>query len=100
MPRRAFFTVATLLALLHLYIGLRLVPAMALGAGGVAVAILLLAASVLLVPAGLFGSSLKHLRWSEQIIWAGLLAMGFFSSLLVLTVLRDAALLIMGKSVV
>ena len=94
MPRRAFLTVVTLLALLHLYIGFRLIPAMALGTAGAVVGVLLLAASNLLMPAGLFGSSLKRFRWSEQLTWAGLLAMGFFSSLLVLTVLRDAALLI------
>ena len=96
MPRRAFFTVATLLALLHLYIGLRLIPSMALGTGGMVVGVVLLVASVLLVPTGLFASSLKRFRWAEQLTWAGLLAMGFFSSLLVLTVLRDAALLIIA----
>jgi predicted MPP superfamily phosphohydrolase len=96
MPRRAFLTVVTLLALLHTYIGLRLIPAMELGTAGVVVGILLLSVSTLLMPAGLFGSSLKRFRWSEQLTWAGLLAMGFFSSLLVLTVLRDVVLLILS----
>jgi predicted MPP superfamily phosphohydrolase len=93
MPRRALFTVVTLAALLHLYIGMRLLPAMSLGAAGTAVAVLLLAVSTLLVPTGLFATRLKRARWAEHLTWAGLLAMGFFSSLLVLTVLRDAALL-------
>ncbi|MDB5937102.1 MAG: serine/threonine protein phosphatase [Massilia sp.] len=96
MPRRALLTVATLLALLHLYIGLRLVPAMALATAGAAAGIVLLAASALLVLTGLFSSSLKRSRWSEQLTWAGLLSMGFFSSLLVLTLLRDAALLVVA----
>jgi predicted MPP superfamily phosphohydrolase len=96
MRRRTFFTVAALLALLHIYIGLRLVPAMAPGAGGADVSIVLLAASWLLVPAGLFASRLERLRWAEQLAWAGLLAMGLFSSLLVLTVLRDAMLLLVA----
>ncbi|MDL2357736.1 MAG: metallophosphoesterase, partial [Pseudomonadota bacterium] len=96
MPRRALLIVATLCALLHLYIGLRLIPAMALGGTGAALAIGLLAASALLVPAGLSTASLKRLRWAEQLTWAALLAMGLFSSLLVLTVLRDGALLIMA----
>jgi predicted MPP superfamily phosphohydrolase len=96
MPRRSLLTVVALLALLHLYIGFRLIPAMALGPAGVAVAILLLAASILLVPTGLFASALKRRRFAEQLTWAGLLAMGFFSSLLVLTVLRDAALFAMA----
>jgi predicted MPP superfamily phosphohydrolase len=86
----------TLLALLHTYIGLRLIPAMALGTAGTVVGILLLLVSTLLMPAGLFGSSLKRFRWSEPLTWAGLLAMGFFSSLLVLTVLRDVALLVLS----
>jgi predicted MPP superfamily phosphohydrolase len=94
MPRRALLTVATLLALLHLYIGLRLVPAMALAAAGVATAIVLLAASALLGLTGVFSSTLKRSRWSEELTWAGLISMGFFSSLLVLTLLRDAVLLV------
>ncbi|MET0858435.1 MAG: metallophosphoesterase [Telluria sp.] len=94
MPRRALLTVATLLALLHLYIGLRLIPPMGLGTPGLSAAIVLLAASALLVLTGLFSSALKRARFSEQLTWAGLLSMGFFSSLLVLTVLRDVALLV------
>jgi predicted MPP superfamily phosphohydrolase len=95
MPRRAFLTVALLLALLHLYIGWRLIPAMHLAAGGAILGIALLAALALLVATGLYASGLKRFRWAEQLTWAGLLAMGFFSSLLVLTVLRDLALLVM-----
>ncbi|MES2759786.1 MAG: metallophosphoesterase [Pseudomonadota bacterium] len=93
MPRRALLTVATLLALLHLYIGLRLLPAMRLETAGLCAGIALLAASALLVLTGLFSSALTRFRWSEQLTWAGLLSMGYFSSLLVLTVLRDAGLL-------
>jgi predicted MPP superfamily phosphohydrolase len=96
MPRRALLTVVFLAALLHLYIGMRLVPAMSLGGAGIAVAIFLLAVSTLLVPTGLFASSLKRARWTEHLTWAGLLSMGLFSSLLVLTVLRDVALLVMA----
>jgi predicted MPP superfamily phosphohydrolase len=95
-PRRVIFTVVTLLALLHFYIGIRLLPAMELDTVGVAAGIALLAASTLLMPAGLLASSLRRLRWSDQLAWAGLLAMGFFSSLLVLTVLRDIALLLLA----
>jgi hypothetical protein len=35
------------------------------------------------------------MRWGVQLSWAALLAMGFFSSLLVLTLLRDVALLLL-----
>ena len=45
MPRRALLTVVTLLALLHTYIGFRLIPAMALPAAGIVVGILLLSVS-------------------------------------------------------
>ena len=45
--------------------------------------------STLLMPAGLLASRLKRWKRADQLAWAGLLAMGFFSSLLVLTVLRD-----------
>jgi predicted MPP superfamily phosphohydrolase len=96
MPRRSLLTVVALLALLHLYIGFRLIPAMVLGPAGLVLGILLLVASTLLVPTGLFASALKRVRFAEQLTWAGLLAMGFFSSLLVLTVLRDAVLLAMA----
>ncbi len=93
-PRRVVVTVLTLLALLHLYIGLRLIPALNMGPAGVAIGALLLVVSTMLLPAGLIGARLKQSRWRERLTWLGLLAMGFFSSLLVLTVLRDLALLI------
>ena len=56
MPRRALLTVVTLLALLHTYIGFRLIPAMALGPQASLSAFVLLV-STLLMPAGLFGSA-------------------------------------------
>ncbi len=93
-PRRVVITILTLLVLLHAYIGMRLVPAMALPPAGVALAVLLLAVSTLLLPVGLMTSRLKGMRWEHQITWAALLAMGFFSSLLVLTVGRDIMLLV------
>ncbi|WLI90947.1 metallophosphoesterase [Massilia sp. R2A-15] len=96
MPRRSFLTVAVLLALLHAYIGWRLIPAMALGAAGQGAGIAMLIASTLLVPTGLFASRLKRGPWGERLTWAGLLAMGLFSSLLVLTVLRDAVMLVLA----
>jgi uncharacterized protein len=95
-PRRAIFTVVTLFALLHVYIGMRLIPAMGLGAWGIVAGALLLGISTFLMPVGLLASNLKRRRWSDQLAWAGLLACGFFSSLLVLTVLRDVALLLLA----
>jgi predicted MPP superfamily phosphohydrolase len=93
-PRRraSFAQIALgLVALLHLYIGARLLPAFpspwpAVGAG----ALLLLFLLVLNAMAPLFGR--RHAP--GFLTWAGLTGMGFFSSLLVLTLLRDAVLLV------
>jgi predicted MPP superfamily phosphohydrolase len=86
----------TLLILLHLFIGVSLLPPMQPGAGGIALGVLLLAASAVLVPIGLRAPSLRRHRWSEPLTWAALIAMGYFSSLLVLTVLRDVVLVAIG----
>ena len=95
-PRRAIIVVLSLLALLHLYIGWRLLPPLDLHSAGTAAGVLLLVMSTLLLPAGLLSSRFKRWRGADQLAWAGLLAMGFFSSLLVLTVLRDVALLVLA----
>jgi predicted MPP superfamily phosphohydrolase len=93
--RRSSVSVLAILVLLHLYIGLRLLPAMDVGIVGAVLGIVLLAASAGLVRIGLVAPSLRRTRWSEPLAWAGLLAMGLFSSLLVLTLVRDVALLVM-----
>lgn len=86
--RRFVLVVLGLLGLLHLYIGLRILPALpwsplAQGAGA-----LLLLLSCGLIPAGLTARS----RATDHLSWAGLLLMGLFSSLLVFTFLRDIVL--------
>lgn len=97
MPaRRVVFTVLGLLALLHFYIGMRLMPPLDLNAAGTAAGIFLLALSTLLLPAGLLASRFRQWRHADQLAWTGLLAMGFFSSLLVLTVLRDVVLMVLS----
>ena len=94
--RRSIFSVLTILVLVHLYIGVRLLPAMPIGLTGMLLGVLLLALSTGLVRIGLVAPSLRRSRWSEQLSWAGLLAMGYFSSLFVLTLLRDVVLLVMA----
>jgi predicted MPP superfamily phosphohydrolase len=94
--RRSFVSVLAILILLHLYIGLRLLPAMDAGLAGMAAGTLLLCASSVLVRIGLVAPSLRRSRWSGALAWAGLLSMGFFSSLLVLTVARDVLLLVLA----
>lgn len=94
MPRSAFYKLVALAALLHVYIGFRLLPPMALGSAGLTIGVLLLLASSMLVPTGLMASSLRRSHWSAALTWASLLSMGLFSSLLLLTFLRDIVLLI------
>jgi predicted MPP superfamily phosphohydrolase len=92
--RRNLVVVLSLLVLLHVYIGLRLMPDLGLGLPGMLVGAAFLVLSTVLVPVGLLSSSLRRRRWSELLAWFGLLAMGLFSSLLVSTFLRDLLLLV------
>ena len=98
-PRRipTSFPLATVLALslaLHLYIGARLVPALPSPAAAAVLALFLLASAVL-VPLGLLARRMLRLPQpaADRLTWAGMLCMGLFSSLLVLTFLRDLLLL-------
>ena len=74
-------------ALLHLYVGWRLLPALGPVAQGLL--LLVLVASTLLVPLGLLAR--RHVRGpaADRLALVGLLFMGLFSSLFVLTVLRE-----------
>jgi predicted MPP superfamily phosphohydrolase len=80
-------------ALLHLYIGIRLVPALPGSLAGPVLALVLLA-SAALTPLGLVARRLLPPPAADRLTWAGMLAMGLFSSLLVATVLRDVVLLV------
>jgi predicted MPP superfamily phosphohydrolase len=97
--RRFALTVLPLLAGLHGYIGWRLLPALPIGRPGLVLSVLLLAASTLLIPLGmLVRFVVARPALADRISWAGSLSMGLFSSVLVLTVLRDLLLLIAGVS--
>jgi len=97
MPPLRFILIATsLIGLLHAYIGLRLLPALDAGDAGMGIGILLLAAGTLLIPFGLLARALQgrmNQGLATSLTWAGLIAGGFASSLLVLTVIRDLLLL-------
>jgi hypothetical protein len=82
--RRLFRPVWIILALLT-YVGCRLLGPLALGPAGTATAAALLLAAGILVP--------RSIRRSGLLAWVGLTAMGFFSTLLVTTLLRDVFLL-------
>lgn len=100
-PRSPFATPMSLhllSALLHVYVGSRLLPSVAAWPA-VAVALTLgLVASSLLLPVALTArraaasGRLSPAR-AEQLAWVGLVAMGLFSSLIVGTLLRDLTLL-------
>ncbi|MEB2660508.1 metallophosphoesterase, partial [Bordetella parapertussis] len=95
LRRSAFFIrFLTLGALAHVYVGARLIPDAGLPAAGVAAAILALCASCVLIPLGMASHASGRQPWGDRLAAVGLVAMGYFSSLFVLTVLRDAALLL------
>ncbi|MBC7620094.1 MAG: metallophosphoesterase [Candidatus Saccharibacteria bacterium] len=79
--------------LLHALIAWRLLPDIST-APAIALASVLLACA-LLVPQGLRGRRAAHSTLGTALTWLGLLCMGLFSSLLVLTVLRDVMLLVL-----
>jgi len=83
-------------ALLHLYIGVRIVPALAVPWAAVAFAALLVLSAISL-PFGLWARRIRSQPLSDRVAWLGLLCLGLFSSLFVLTLLRDVlGLLVAG----
>lgn len=90
----AFWIFITLLAALHFYIGGSIIPDLPVGELAKAGTVLFLVACCLLLPFGLLPIKIDNKRLAELLTWAGLLVMGFESSLLVLTVIRDIALLL------
>ena len=78
---------------LHLYVVVRIVPSLPGPVSSWLLGLLLLA-SALLAPLGLLSRRFATPPLADRLAWAGLLAMGLFSSLLVMTVLRDAVLLL------
>ncbi|MDR7307562.1 metallophosphoesterase [Rhodoferax saidenbachensis] len=87
----AFAPVTLISLLFHGLIAWRLLPDLPSGAAPLLGGVLLV--SALLVPRGLMGRGAKRGPWSTAMVWIGLLCMGLFSSLLVLTLLRDVLLL-------
>ncbi|GGP24642.1 metallophosphoesterase [Silvimonas amylolytica] len=93
MRRRLLFA-SSVVALLHIYIGLRLLPALPFGPAVITAGVVWLVLSTLLLPLGLIARGISSQPLSDRLAWVGLLAMGLFSSLFVLTLLREPVLLI------
>ncbi len=88
--RRFLWRALPLLALLHVFLALSLLPWLPAVAQGIGAAALLL--SLLLIPAGL-SSRLHAGRAWDLLAWLGFFDLGLFSSTLVLTLLRDLLML-------
>jgi predicted MPP superfamily phosphohydrolase len=96
--RRFVLTVIPVLAGLHTYIGWRLLPALPIGTPGIAVGVALLGLSTLLIPLSMLTRFLvARPALADRISWAGSLTMGLFSSVLVLTLLRELLLPMAGS---
>lgn len=83
--------------LLHAWVGWRIAPALAGFAAfpqGGALFWALLVASALLMPMGLVARRFAGGALASALTWLGLISMGLFSTLMVLTLLRDAALVV------
>ena len=94
-PARPFANILVILLLLHVYIGWRLLPAMAIGTPGELLGSGLLVISAGLIPLGLMARFVSiRQKLADQLAWGGFILMGLFSSLLVLTLLREVLLLV------
>jgi predicted MPP superfamily phosphohydrolase len=82
---------SALTALLHVYIALRLLPALAVLTPAWPLALLALAVSAFTIPLPFLARS-GGKSPGTALNWIGLISMGWFSSMFVLTLVRDAAL--------
>ena len=81
-----------LLALLNLFIGWRIAPHLP-GPWASGLFVLVLLAIAVLIPAAFLGRRAADRQVADRWSWAGMLALGLFSMLLVLTLLREVLLL-------
>lgn len=90
MPLRPL---SILTALLHVYIALRLLPALfALTPAGALLLLAALVVSAVTIPLPFVGLRTKRPPLPDAWRWIGLISMGWFSSMFVLTLARDAGL--------
>src|SRR5688500_11382163 len=86
---------SVLTALLHVYIALRLVPALAMLTPAWPLALVALAVSAFTIPLPFISRrSERNASLKDALKWTGLISMGWFSSMFVLTLVRDTGLLL------
>ncbi|MGJ7537000.1 MULTISPECIES: metallophosphoesterase [unclassified Variovorax] len=86
---------SALTALLHVYIALRLLPALAMLTPAWPLALLALVVSAVTIPLPFASRRIgRDVSTGEVLKWVGLISMGWFSSMFVLTLVRDAGLLL------
>jgi predicted MPP superfamily phosphohydrolase len=90
--RRLFFHPLWLFLALPAYIAWRLLSALSVGPEGVVAGVMLLIGCCLFIPFSMRTRALRNRKLADRLAWVGLTAMGFFSSLLVLTLLREVVL--------
>jgi predicted MPP superfamily phosphohydrolase len=82
--RRRFLSPVWLVLSLPLYLGLRLLPGLTQNPWGIGIGAVVLIGACIVVP--------RSVRRRDRTAWVGLIAMGFFSTLFVMALLRDAVL--------
>ncbi|TAL95832.1 MAG: metallophosphoesterase [Paraburkholderia sp.] len=93
--RRSFSFLARFIfvgILLHIYVGFRLIPDLPVSPTWRVLAALWLVVSVCVIPLGMLARTIRRQPLADRLAWIGLMGMGFFSSLLVLTLARDLLL--------
>lgn len=91
--RRPFLHPIWLFVAVPGFIGWRLLPALAIGRAGILAGIGFLLAACVIIPLSVGRRSRQNRKLADRIAWVGLIAMGFFSSLFIMTLLRDGFLL-------
>jgi len=91
--RRALLNPLWLILFLPLYVGWRLLSALPLGPAGASAGVALLLLFCVVIPLLVRRRVIRNHAMEQLLAWSGVLSMGFFSSLVVFTLLRDVFLL-------
>lgn len=97
--RRFALVVFSIFAPVQFYIGWRLIPDLPVGLAFQILGGVIVACSMVLIPFGTLASVfVKSQTAADRLVWAGSLTLGWFSSLLLFTLVRDIALLFVNGS--